>query len=186
MSKITIDQFCAQWRNGNYRMLGSKLFYNAQDFVTAAGEYAKQQFQSSFERGGFNGSKWPAHTSKWGKKFTHPTMIDTGTLSRSIKGERGRSLEFGKLHGKGGFRRTTHYDIWTTEVSSYIRGKRGKKRGKYKNYAAVHNTDPKFGLYTVNQYSSRRPVHRQFIGFSPNIEDHINGLVDMIFEGFPK
>ena len=56
MSKITIDQFCAQWRNGNYRMLGSKLFYNAQDFVTAAGEYAKQQFQSSFERGGFNGS----------------------------------------------------------------------------------------------------------------------------------
>jgi len=29
-------------------------------------------------------------------------------------------------------------------------------------------------------------VHRQFIGFSPNIEDHINGLVDMIFEGFPK
>jgi hypothetical protein len=29
-------------------MLGSKLFYNAQDFVTAAGEYAKQQFQSSF------------------------------------------------------------------------------------------------------------------------------------------
>ena len=42
MSKITIDQFCAQWRNGNYRMLGSKLFYNAQDFVTAAGEYAKQ------------------------------------------------------------------------------------------------------------------------------------------------
>nr|DAG15103.1 MAG TPA: hypothetical protein [Caudoviricetes sp.] len=48
MSKITIDQFCVQWRNGNYRMLGSKLFYNAQDFVTAAGEYAKQQFQSSF------------------------------------------------------------------------------------------------------------------------------------------
>ena len=86
MSKITIDQFCAQWRNGNYRMLGSKLFYNAQDFVTAAGEYTKQQFQSSFERGGFNGSKWPARTSKWGKKFTHPTMVDTGTLSRSIKG----------------------------------------------------------------------------------------------------
>ena len=91
MSKITIDQFCTQWRNGNYRMLGSKLFYNAQDFVTVAGEYAKQQFQSSFEHGGFNGSKWPARTSKWGKKFTHPTMVDTGTLSRSIKGERGRS-----------------------------------------------------------------------------------------------
>ena len=34
--------------------------------------------------------------------------------------------------------------------------------------------------------SEPEQVHRQFIGFSPNIEDHINSLEDMIFEGFPK
>lgn len=188
MTKLTIDQFCAQWVTGKYyHQMGNRLYYNAQDFATAVGEYTKQQFQSSFENGGFNGSKWPARTSKWGKKFTHPTMIDTKSLSEGIKGETGRTTNIGKLHGRGGFRRSARYDIWTTETSTYIKGKRGKKRGKYKNYAAVHNTDPKFGLFTVNQYSSRRPVHRQFIGFSPTIEAHVNThLIDMIFNGFPK
>ena len=189
MTKITLDQFCSQWVTGSYyHKMGNKLYYNVQDFTTAVGEYSKQQFQSSFERGGFcGGNKWPARTSKWGRKFTHPTMIDTGTLSQSIKGECGRVSEYGRLHGRSAFRRSVGYDIRTTETSTYIKGKRGKKHGKYKNYAAVHNTDPKFGLYTVNQYSSRRPVHRQFIGFSPTIENYVNThLIDMIFEGFPK
>ena len=189
MTKITLDQFCAHWVTGKYyHQMGNRLYYNSQDFATAVGEYTKQQFQSSFEKGGFcGGSKWPARTSKWGKKFTHPTLVDTGTLSRSIKGETGRTTNFGKLHGRSGFRRSARYDIWTTEVSTYIKGKRGRKRGKYKNYAAVHNTDPKFGLYTVNQYSSRSPVHRQFIGFSPTIEAYVNShLIDMLFQGFPK
>ena len=85
------------------------------------------------------------------------------------------------------FRKGAYYWIYTTEQSVPQKGKRGRKTDRYKNYAAVHNTDPKFGLYTVNQYSSRRPVHRQFIGFSPKIEDHIAlHFVDMIFEGFPK
>ena len=67
-----------------------------------------------------------------------------------------------------------------------VRGKRGRSRERYGHYAAIHNTDPKFGLYTVNQYSSRRPVHRQFIGFSPKIDAHIAAhFIDKIFEGFP-
>ena len=50
-------------------------------------------------------------------------------------------------------------------------------------YAAIHNTDPKFGLYTVNQYSTRRPVHRQFIGFSPKTDDYIAAhFIDMILD----
>lgn len=77
--------------------------------------------------------------------------------------------------------------MYTTEKSEPVKGKRGRKTGRYKNYAAVHNTDPKFGLYTVNQYSSRRPVHRPFIGFSPKIDEHIaSHFIDMIFKGFPQ
>lgn len=188
MTKITLDEFCAHWVTGNYfHQKGNKLYYNAQDFATAVGEYSKQQFCSSFEKGGFcSERKWEPRTSRWGKKFTHPTMIDTGTLSKSIKGEKS-STNIGKLRGRGPYRRSACYNIYTTEVSSAVKGKRGRKRGKYKNYAAVHNTDPKFGLYTVNQYSSRRPLHRQFIGFSPKIDDYVNAhLIDMLFEGFPK
>ncbi len=190
MIKLTLDQFCEQWVTRGYTTrMANKLEYNVSDFTTAAGEYTKQQFQSSFERGGFcGGQKWAPRTSKWGKKFKHPVMCDTGILSRSIKHNFRNSKAQGRsrtMH-RNIFIRGSHYVIYTTEQSTYQRGKRGRKRGLYKNYAAVHNTDPKFGLYTVNQYSSRRPVHRQFIGFSPNIEDHINSLVDMIFEGFPK
>ena len=74
----------------------------------------------------------------------------------------------------------------TTEKSFPVKGKRGRSKERYGHYAAIHNTDPKFGLYTVNQYSTRRPVHRQFIGFSPKTDDYIAAhFIDMIFKGFP-
>lgn len=188
MSKITLEQFCEQWVSGNYTTkMANKLYYNVQDFVTVAGDYARQQFAASFERGGFcGGSKWAPRTSKWGKKFTHPTLNDTGALAKGIKSEDVKTSNIGRLHSRGGFRRDAWYHIYTSEESSSIKGKRGRKKGKYKNYAAIHNTDPKFGLYTVNQYSTRRPVHRQFIGFSPKIADYIMARTEMIFEGFPK
>ncbi len=192
MIKLTHEQFCEQWITGKYyTRMASRLEYNISDFATAVGEYTKQQFQSSFERGGFcGGPKWAPRTSKWGKKFKHPVLRDTGALERGIKdtGTRnskaqGRSRSF----HRNIFIRSAHYGIYTTEQSIYQRGKRGRKRGLYKNYAAVHNTDPKYGLYTVNQYSSRRPVHRQFIGFSPTIDAHVNShFIKMIFEGFPQ
>ena len=160
MLKITLDEFCSHWvSRTSTRVMASRLEFNVFDFATAAGDYTRQQFLSSFASGGFNGSKWAPRTSKWGKRFTHPLMNDTGTLARSIQSEAGRTD---------------------------IVGRRSDRTRIFRHYAAIHNTDPKFGLYTVNQYSTRRPVHRQFIGFSPKTDDYIAvHFIDMIFKGFP-
>ena len=187
MAKITLDDFCNHWTRGKMaRPFHSLLTKNAEDFVTLAGEYALSRFRTSFVEGGFYGSgqKWAPRESKWGKKFTHPIMIDQGELKRKIKGERGKGGSY-SVFGKRDYRRRYRYDIWTTEQSKPIKGKRGRSNTRYKNYAAVHNTDPKFGLYTVNQYSSRRPVQRQFIGHSEKLLDTIEKVfVPIIFREF--
>ncbi len=187
MPKISLDDFCAQWyKQKTQKAWHSILAFNASEFVTKAGGHALGAFRESFVRGGFyGGGKWQPRTSKWGKKFKHPVMIDTQTLKRSIKGEKGKNGEYSRI-GKRDYKRRYHYGIWTTEVSQPIKGKRGRRRTSNQTYAAVHNTDPKLGLYTVNQYSSRRPVQRQFIGHSDKILDRINEvLVPQIFKGFP-
>lgn len=188
MAKITLDDFCNQWARGKtVRPWHSLLSKNAEDFATVAGEYALSRFRTSFSEGGFYGSgqRWAPRTSKWGKKFTHPVMIDQGELKSKIKGEMGRYRGYSTF-GKRDYSRRFRYDIWTSEQSRPTKGKRGKKRGRNQNYAAVHNTDPKFGLYTVNQYSSRRPVQRQFIGHSQKLLSTIEKLfVPMIFKDFP-
>lgn len=84
---------------------------------------------------------------------------------------------------------TADATITTSGRKKKVRPWRGivERKRKYKNYAAVHNTDPKFGLYTVRKNSLKRPVHRQFIGHSPKLLDAINKLfVPKIFDGFPK
>lgn len=171
--------------------MDSRFEKNVFDFTTKAGEYTKSRFRSSFETGGFygSGSSWAPRESRWGRKFTHPVMIDTGTLKDSIKGEQvafDKSFLTGRSHFGGRInKRRSIYDIWTTEISTPVKGKRGKSRGK--GYAAIHNTDPKDSSFTVNQYSSRKPVQRQFIGINPKIQDFINShYVPMIFEGFPN
>lgn len=190
MPKITLDEFCAQWVQGRWTtVMASRLEQNAFDFATLAGEYSKRQFASSFSSGGFCGSgRWEPRTSRRGKRFTHPVMNDTGTLAASLHGNAERIDIVGRRSDRTRiFRKGARYAIWTTEKSLSVHGKRGRSRERYGHYAAVHNTDPKFGLYTVNQYSSRRPVHRQFIGFSPSVEDYISShFLDMIFKGFPK
>lgn len=188
MQKITLDEFCSQWVNGKWTTaMASRLESNAFNFATVAGGYARQQFRASFAAGGFGGTKWAPRTSRWGRKFTHPVMNDTGTLAGSIRGEAERVDIVGRRSDRTRiFRKGARYWIYTTEKSFPVRGKRGRKTDRYRNYAAVHNTDPKFGLYTVNRYSSRRPVHRPFIGFSPEIDGHIaSHFINRIFEGFP-
>ena len=184
MPKITLDEFCSHWvSRTSTRIMASRLEFNVFDFATAAGDYTKGQFAASFSSGGFCGGKWSPRTSRWGKKFTHPVMHDTGTLARSLKSQVTRASRNNRARRT--YTRTSCYWIWTTEKSVPARGKRGRSRERYGHYAAIHNTDPKFGLYTVNQYSTRRPVHRQFIGFSPKIDEHVSAhFIDMIFKGF--
>lgn len=189
MPAITLDQFCNQWARGkDVRPWHSLLAKNAEDFVTVAGEYALSRFRTSFAEGGLYGSgtKWAPRTSKWGKKYTHPVLIDSEELKSKIKGQKSELGGYSTF-GKRDYRRRYHYDIWTEEKSQTMDGHRGKKKGRYQNYAAVHNTDPKFGLYTVRKNSLKRPVHRQFIGHSPKLLDTINKLfVPKIFNGFPE
>jgi hypothetical protein len=186
--KITLDEFCGQWvRGANFMSLASRFEVNTFNFATAAGEYSKQFFQNSFASGGFYGSgtKWKARESKWGKKFTHPVMTDTEMLKNSIRGEGKESnLSGWRDNGTKLFRRGAKYYIWTDEKSVPQPGKRGRN-GRYGKYAAVHNSDPRLTNYTVNQYSSRKPVQRQFIGFSKRLDGEIRQFIPMIFKGFP-
>lgn len=192
MTNITLAQFCNQWTRGEMATAWhSLLAKNAENFVTLAGEYAKKGFQSSFDEGGLYGSgkKWEPRTSKWGKKFTHPVMIDSGELKRNIKGDKSPYGEYSTIKRRD-YRRRYSYNIWTEEKSQVTneggRKKRGKKNGRYKSYAAVNNTDPALGLYTVCKNSSKRPVQRPFIGHSPKLLDEIEQLfVPDIFKGFP-
>ncbi len=188
--RITLEQFCEQWApKGNGRYLLNKMEFNTHDFVTAAGEYSKSRFRSSFAEGGFYGSgkKWPERKSRWGRRFTHPVLLDSATLSRGIVGETDRMdhiniTQRAYWERKKIFRRGARYAIHT-KASNY---KQPGKRGASKSYAAVHNTDPALGLYTVNQYSSRRPEHRQFIGISPKLNQTVNQLfIPILFRGFP-
>ena len=39
-----------------------------------------------------SGTKWAPRTSKWGKKFTHPVLIDSGELKSKIKGQKANSV----------------------------------------------------------------------------------------------
>lgn len=189
MQKISLDEFCAQWvPQPGRQSLASRLAYNASEFTTLAGAFSRRFFQMSFTQGGFyaGGNQWQGRTSRWGKKFTHPVMIDTGRLKESIKGSfKDKDRGSVKKMRESGFKRRYVYEIETDAESFPERGKRGRNR-KGKGYAAIHNTDERLSPYTVNQYSARKPVQRQFIGFSDRLDNYINEhYVPIIFKKFP-
>lgn len=188
--KLSVEQFCEQWApKGNARYLPNKMEFNTHDFVTMAGEYTLSRFRTGFLEGGFYGSgrKWPERKSKWGRKFTHPVMNDTGTLAHTIVGEAAPMSQTNYTqHPRNGlkaiYRRGARYTIRTRAWNTAQPGKRGASGG----YAAVHNTDPALGLFTVRKGSAKRPEWRQFIGHSQKIDDVVNKLfVPVIFRGFP-
>lgn len=187
MTKITLKEFCAQWVTPKTsRTLASRLSYNAEEFTTKAGEYARECFRESFVLGGFFGSgqHWPVRTSPWGRRFQHPVMIDQGVLKDAIKGEKGKGIYYGVL-GQRDYTRRFEYVVSTQERSEPVPKKRGHSSNR--GYAAVHNTDPRLSNYTVNQYSTRKPVQRQFMGHSQKMLDHIHAeFVPHLFDGFPK
>lgn len=190
MTRITIDQFCSQWVGikGVSMPIVSRFQYNIFDFTTAVGEYTKKCFDSSFEQGGFygTGQPWAPRESRWGRKFTHPVMLDTETLRKSIKFDQGSRERMKSANRVGRITKMSNsYVISTNELSKASKGKRGST-AKSKGYAAIHNSDPRITNFTVNQYSSRKPVQRQFMGISPKINDHVMAqFTKMLFLGFP-
>lgn len=193
MSKISLDAFCNQWaQGGNPKIIVSQFDKNIFDFVTIAGQYSKRFFVASFTNrtSGFygSGSAWAPRSSKWGKKFTHPLMNDTGKLRRFIQGSATRNNKTGrKNNGTKLFIRGASYDITTNEESAPVKGKRGKHKrgGVYARYGGIHNSDPDKSNFTVNQYSRRKPVQRQFIGISDKLNNDIGKFIHILFRGFP-
>lgn len=199
-TKITLEQMIEKCEKLTFSSFSHDVF----EFTTLAGRYSKNFFQESFDKQSFNGNKWKPRESRWGKRFTHPILYDTGTLKESIYNEpqssRGYNLEnksetasgeIGKskrkVNGKFVYKQYyAKYAIKTHEVSRAIRGKRGFSH-KSKGYAAVHNTDPRISPYTVNQYSTRKPVQRQFIGFSRELDDYVNNdlIKNVLLRSFP-
>ena len=194
MPNITLDQFVAQWcpkdprRTDAIPQIMSSAIFN---FTTAAGDYAKECFKGSFDKGGFCGeTKWePRKKNKWSKRFDHPVMYDFGRLKEGITGtlndkREGRWNWPGDGNKKVGppkrFKQKCIYKIKTTEIAIPSDGtpkRRGSVTRKRYNYAAVHNTAPANSPFTVNQHSDRKPIQRQFIGHNQKILDHINDVI---------
>lgn len=177
--EITLNEMISHWLRGEARMdMGSRLHYDIGNFITEAGDYSRRFFQFSFTSGGFyaSGQSWKPRTSRWGKKFAHPVLIDTSKLKESIKGGMIYDEEKGSHHS---------YRIKTTALSEAVKKKRGRST-KVPSYAAVHNTDERISPFSVNQYCKRTPVQRQFIGFSDKLDNYINThYVPHIFKHFP-
>ncbi|MBF0648677.1 hypothetical protein IR083_07580 [Dysgonomonas sp. GY75] len=192
MTKITLEIFCRQWVKSARleRSMASRFEKNVLDFTIMAGTVSKRFFRRSFSYGGFYGSgtKWTPRQSRWGKRFTHPTLFDTHKLRDNITGYEKEVKLKGFSHNRTHKinRRGAKYYINTGEYSSPEKGKRGRKKGKYTNYAAIHNSDPKYHNFTVNQYSSEKPVQRQFMGHSLRLDYEVQQYIYLLFRGFPN
>lgn len=195
MKKITLEQFLAQWTpavKGVNMEMTSRLQFNVLEFTTAASQTSKEFFKKSFSYGGFYGSgtKWVPRSSRWGKRFTHNTLFDSGKLRDGINDKRSAERTgfiFNKRGKTGNKYLKVDNTISTNEISSPEPKKRGRKRsGSGLGYAAIHNSDPKLTNYTVNQYSSKKPMQRQFIGRSIALDAEVSKLIPIIFKGFPN
>lgn len=196
---ITPDQFYKQWlRLGPAQATVSHFENQVLDFTATAGRFSQDRFQRSFEEGGFYGSgqKWPARTSRWGKRFTHPIMKDFGLLESSINGKsQTKNITHKPAPGReSAFQRFTSYSIVAAPVTTKNQlekeedGKKRKHRGLRRSgpttYAAVHNAPASFGFWT-NQYHKSRPVRRQFIGLNKKLDAEIARYYNTIFNGLP-
>lgn len=184
--EITLDQFIEQWLPGrNKLVMGSKLAKNVVDFTTLTGDYSKQYFERAFEKQGFNNKPWAPRKPRK-HDDGHPILKDTGELSGSFRTtnkaiDRNSKKDNGeRLYHKGAI-----YQIFTTEENRTVAGKRSRNKHAL-GYAAIHNSDPKQTNFRVNKYSKQKPIQRQFIGFSPELEDYIRvNFIPIIFTDFP-
>lgn len=188
--KIKPDQFYKQWlRLGTASAMVSFFERQVFDFTTFAGDLTKHRFKESFRQGGFYGTgmKWPARASKWGQKFDHPVMVDTGLLQSNIDG----GINYGNKDKKPApgqkavYKKGHSYTINANPASVAIQGKRGVRKDGPTTYAAVHNTDPRISGYYTNQWHKSRPEHRQFMGLNKKIDAEITKLYPYIFNGLP-
>ena len=186
---ITPDQFYKQWiRLGPAQATVSHFERQVLDFTATAGRFSKDRFRRSFDEGGFygTGQKWPARTSRWGRRFTHPVMKHSGLLQSVIDGDQTTdNVTHKPAPGrKVAFRRSSTYTIVANPESVKWPGRRGVRKVGPTTYAAVHNVPASFGFWT-NQYHKSRPVRRQFMGFNKKLDAEIARYYNTIFNGLP-
>ena len=80
MTKVTLKEMCDQLG----KISPSRLDFNVANFATEVGQYSKRVFKKSFDTQSFDGKAWKPRESRWGKRFTHPILNDTGTLKDSF------------------------------------------------------------------------------------------------------
>ena len=185
---ITPDQFCKQWlRLGPAAATVSHFDRQVFDFTYQAGRFAKDRFKQSFGQGAFYGSgrPWPARTSRWGQRRTHPVLRHTELLKSSIDG---LSYSYNKSvkpapGRKAAFRRRIVHTVTAAPESVTMRGHRGVRHAGPTTYAAVHNAPT--GTYWSNQYRKSRAVQRQFMGPNPRLTAEIARHYAYIFNGLP-
>lgn len=197
--RITPEQFIEHWTVNKKAQPFVNHFERAIfDFTTKAGQYTEGKFKSSFDSGRFigAGSPWKPCTPRWAariqkkRKRAYVLMQDMGKLKSGIDSNQPRMSEsFIEQPPSPGHRRVyrkgSYYFIKTNARSQVEKRIRGNNPYSNNSYAAIHNTDPKFGLYRVNKWSTKSPEHRQFIGFHPIIDEHVRQLIPDIFDIFP-
>jgi hypothetical protein len=185
---ITLDQFCKQWlRLGPAAATVSHFDRQIFGFRDIAGRFSKDRFEESFRQGAFYGSgrPWPARTSRWGVRRTHPVLRHTGLLAGSIDGtpySYNRSVKPAPGR-KAAFRRRITYVLTAAPESVAMKGHRGVRHTGPTTYAAVHNAPT--GTYWSNQYRKSRSVQRQFMGPNPRLTAEIARYYAYIFNGLP-
>lgn len=185
---ITPDQFYKQWlRLGPAQATVSHFERQVLDFTATAGRFSKDRFQRSFDEGGFygTGQKWPARTSRWGRRFTHPVMKHSGLLQSSIDGDSSTDNATHKPAPgrKAAFRRKSTYTIVANPESVKWPGRRGVRKSGPTTYAAVHNAPA--GTYWSNQHRKSKAVRRQFMGLNRKLDTEIARYYNTIFNGLP-
>lgn len=172
--ELTPAQFVNSWKP----VTMSKLDINAHRFVVAAAKYMQMRFKMSFNQG-FYGTPWAPRRSKWGIHHKHRVLNETGDLKNSIKVDEGSNSYGTRSFSSGAY--IAQSNVHTTASSSR------KKTGDTSGYAAVHNSDPSQTSYTVNGKSRRKPVQRQFMGFSESADNYIalNYLSEILLDQIP-
>lgn len=159
--EITPKTLANQWRN-----LRHKFEVNVFEFENAAGDAAVDVFKGSFELQKFNtrgAMSWP---SRKNPKSNHPLLRETGTLQKSIKSKRLKSV------GLGGV-------IVYTDPGAF--GSAARHKGFC--YAAIHN-EGGIGAHATGAAAHIRK--RQFIGDSTVLREKLKQLEVKIFKSFPQ
>lgn len=173
-TNLTPEQFINSWKP----VTMSKIDSNAHRFVVAAAKYMQMRFKMGFNQG-FFGAPWAPRRSKWGLTHKHRVLNETGALKNTIKVDEGQNRSGLRSFISGAY--MAESNVHTTASSSR------KKFSDTSGYAAIHNSDPSETSYTVNGNSTKRPVRRQFIGYSKAADAYIafNYLSEILLDQIP-